>query len=305
MTSTPLRLVGAGGKPTPAARSGSTGHAAQGGSTGPAARSGNNVTAARSGSAGTGARTASAGSRVRSGKSERPARSGRPTQEEAQALGQRILEVALDHFFRNGYDGTSTDSIAAAIPVSKRTLYQRFESKRGLLAAVQQWQRSIYQVMAVIPLNGATVRERIAHLSMIILDISLTPSAIDMERLINEVDRLEPGFSDSVREVAITHWRERYHSVLMSDPLLAKESPGTLEFLADYLLGVLVVAPRMRFLTWRTQFETEAAKAAHLERTLDLVARGFPALRRPADVAPDQSDLLQEMCVDEDPATGR
>lgn len=48
----------------------------------------------------------------------------------------RILAAARALFLEKGYGATSMDAVAAAAPVSKRTLYQHFESKADLFAAV-------------------------------------------------------------------------------------------------------------------------------------------------------------------------
>ncbi|MEP9348871.1 TetR/AcrR family transcriptional regulator [Xanthobacter sp. KR7-225] len=48
----------------------------------------------------------------------------------------RILKAARALFLEKGYGATSMDAVAAAAPVSKRTLYQHFASKAELFAAV-------------------------------------------------------------------------------------------------------------------------------------------------------------------------
>lgn len=209
----------------------------------------------------------------------RSPRSGRPTQDEAQQLGQRILSVALEHFFRCGYEHTGMDAIAAATPVSKRTLYQRYKSKRGLLLAVIEWQRDIYQTATAIPLPGGTLREKLAGLALTLLDISLSPNSLGWGRLMLEVDQIEPGLTNDVRKAAISYWRSRFRDALASDPSLAASAPEKLDFLATYFLDVLVVGPRVRILTWHELADTRQAKKAHIEQILDLAIEGVPALR--------------------------
>jgi AcrR family transcriptional regulator len=63
-------------------------------------------------------------------------RSGEPTK-------RRILEVAYKLFRQRGYSRVSMDEIAAAMPVTKRTLYYHFESKDALLAAVLEEQHRL------------------------------------------------------------------------------------------------------------------------------------------------------------------
>jgi AcrR family transcriptional regulator len=61
---------------------------------------------------------------------------------------QRILDVASKLFYRQGLHAVGVDTIAAESGVTKRTLYNRFGSKDGLIAAYLQarnhrWRESI------------------------------------------------------------------------------------------------------------------------------------------------------------------
>ncbi|NVO09018.1 MAG: TetR/AcrR family transcriptional regulator [Bacteroidales bacterium] len=47
-----------------------------------------------------------------------------------------ILEAAEELFFRYGYSKTSVDDITESIRISKKTLYQNFESKEKILVAI-------------------------------------------------------------------------------------------------------------------------------------------------------------------------
>ena len=49
---------------------------------------------------------------------------------------QRILDVALDLFTEQGYDGTSLRQIAEQLGVTKAALYYHFESKEDILMAL-------------------------------------------------------------------------------------------------------------------------------------------------------------------------
>jgi AcrR family transcriptional regulator len=53
----------------------------------------------------------------------------------------RILEAAYRGFYREGFMRVSMDDIAAAAGVTKRTLYQHYDSKDALLAAALESQR--------------------------------------------------------------------------------------------------------------------------------------------------------------------
>jgi AcrR family transcriptional regulator len=52
------------------------------------------------------------------------------------SMRERILDVALDLFIANGYDGTSLREIAEQLGVTKAALYYHFESKDDILMAL-------------------------------------------------------------------------------------------------------------------------------------------------------------------------
>jgi AcrR family transcriptional regulator len=61
---------------------------------------------------------------------------GRPTAEQAAAISKTIMDAATDLFLTEGFEGASTDAIAARAGVPKSTLYKRFPDKKALLRAV-------------------------------------------------------------------------------------------------------------------------------------------------------------------------
>jgi AcrR family transcriptional regulator len=61
---------------------------------------------------------------------------GRPTQTEAEALTERILDCARLTFARKGISNSSLEEISKALAMSKHTLYRRYPNKQALLEAV-------------------------------------------------------------------------------------------------------------------------------------------------------------------------
>jgi AcrR family transcriptional regulator len=55
---------------------------------------------------------------------------------DANSTRERILDVALDLFVAQGYDGTSLRQIAERLGVTKAALYYHFESKEDILRAL-------------------------------------------------------------------------------------------------------------------------------------------------------------------------
>src|SRR4029079_1549149 len=63
---------------------------------------------------------------------------GRPTREQAEQRHQLLLDRALEMFLENGFELTTIESIAAAVGMTKRTVYARYEDKRALFKATVQ-----------------------------------------------------------------------------------------------------------------------------------------------------------------------
>ena len=74
--------------------------------------------------------TASQGDEKRGDPAGEPPASGRADKR------AQIVAAAREQFLAQGYGATSMDAVARAAPVSKRTLYNHFESKQALFLAV-------------------------------------------------------------------------------------------------------------------------------------------------------------------------
>lgn len=61
---------------------------------------------------------------------------GRPTQAQAAARSQALLDTARVLFSEKGYAGTTIDEVAAVLRSSKHTIYRRYANKLVLLEAV-------------------------------------------------------------------------------------------------------------------------------------------------------------------------
>jgi AcrR family transcriptional regulator len=61
----------------------------------------------------------------------------------AKLTRRQILDAAYESFYQKGFARSSVDEIAAMAKVTKRTLYNHFESKDSLLSAVLETQREL------------------------------------------------------------------------------------------------------------------------------------------------------------------
>lgn len=124
---------------------------------------------------------------------EAPARGrGRPKVVDDATQRARIVAAAREVFLAGGYDATTMDAVAHRAGVSKKTVYQLFESKDAVFAAIIVAHR---QLMLVVPaddddrpleealasifrldLDAESERDRSALLRLIMLEMPLRPA---------------------------------------------------------------------------------------------------------------------------------
>lgn len=119
--------------------------------------------------------------------SEARIRAGRPTREQAQARQAELLETALDMFLDKGFELTTMEGVAAAVGMTKRTIYARYPDKASLFMAAVQ--RAIEGTQtSVAELRDAESAELEATLTAIgrqrIADLS-RPDGVRLRRIIN------------------------------------------------------------------------------------------------------------------------
>lgn len=112
---------------------------------------------------------------------------GRPTREQAELRHAQLLDRALDLFLERGYEQTTLEAIAAAVRMTKRTVYGLYEDKAALFRAtvqyaIEQWivPREKLQSLETDDLEGtllAVARTRVAHV--------MTPEGMKLQRIIN------------------------------------------------------------------------------------------------------------------------
>ena len=62
-------------------------------------------------------------------------RTGRPTREQAALRQAELLDTALELFLARGFEQTTVEAVAAAVNMTKRTVYVRFPDKAALFKA--------------------------------------------------------------------------------------------------------------------------------------------------------------------------
>lgn len=152
---------------------------------------------------------------------------------------QAILEAAHKAFKEYGVQGTSMDQLAALAEVSKRTVYNHFESKEALVMHLirEMWQKAIQGSDVEFSAEGS-LEEQLTQLLMAEIEVITTQEYIDLARvamghffyhpeaLKQEIERM------SEQESALKRW---LNSAIESGKL----KPVDMEFAINQLHGMV------------------------------------------------------------------
>jgi AcrR family transcriptional regulator len=182
------------------------------------------------------------------------ARGGRPSRAEALRLRERILVAATELFLAEGYGSTSIEAVAKHAGVSKRTLYDRFDDKAVLFAAVVH--RIIAQIRPPpeVPLvEGATLADILRRLALLILRAALSPQAIALHRLVNAESARFPELVRAVASEGSTREATNLIGSLLERGLSdSKLSAENREFAAAQFIFMVVALPQRRAMGFGT-----------------------------------------------------
>lgn len=187
---------------------------------------------------------------------------GRPTREQAAARHAALLEHALEHFLERGYEQATIEAIAAAVSMTKRTVYARYPDKAALfLAAVRRGVEGVAvtdaRIAAALDPDLARTLTNIARLR---IDVVGTPRGLRLQRIINAESYRFPALigiyyaratEPTVLALAAVLRRATAAGALaLDDPVLA----------ANVFLGMAVSGP-VRFILSGNALAPEALEA--------------------------------------------
>jgi AcrR family transcriptional regulator len=179
----------------------------------------------------------------------RPA-AGRPTREQAELRHAELLDRALELFLENGFELVTMEAIAAAVGMTKRTVYARYEDKAALFRAVVQRavERWILPVETLQAVETDDLEATLVGIARIRLDNAISPVGVRLDRIINaesfrfpEIFALayEEGSRPTIRFIAdLLRRRLAPGSPALADPEIA----------ATAFLSMVVGGPRRRIL---------------------------------------------------------
>ena len=214
-------------------------------------------------------------------------RAGRPSREDSERLGERILAAATEMLLNQGYGATSVEAIARRTHISKRTFYHRFSSKQELTMAVIVRLIDSVRPPAEIPLiEGKSLFEILVHLGALILDAALTPRMLALHRLVIAESNRFPEMAAAVVKAG-----GREEAVVFISALLARHADEAaagsreLRFAAEQLLQMIVSAPQLRAMGLGEPMD-RAELDAWVRDAVSLFLDGFQNLSRRRPLAP-------------------
>ncbi len=137
--------------------------------------------------------------------SEQPRRPrGRPTADNLAELENRLIAVAREAFFRDGYGATTMDKVAAAARVSKSTLYGRFPTKEALFRGIIQAQIGAWEAGSNLRLLGVrdTLEDTLMMYGETWLRAGMSDDYVQMSRLMFSESGRFPELAESARTSA-------------------------------------------------------------------------------------------------------
>jgi AcrR family transcriptional regulator len=227
-------------------------------------------------------------------------RGGRPSRAEAEALSERIVDVAIKLFLSHGYGVTSIEAVAQAAGISKRTFYHRFADKPALFSAAVHRIIDRLRPPANVPLvEGADLREILERLAAMILRAALTPQAIALHRLIVGESGRFPKLAAVVHRQGATQHAIRLIAGILDREVearrIALDDPI---FAAEQFLHMVIAIPQRRISGFGTplaptELESWARKVVDLFLNGCHVSPGV-AGDRSAGRSPDRKDARSQ-----------
>jgi AcrR family transcriptional regulator len=199
-------------------------------------------------------------------------RRGRPSKKDAEALTEKVLDVASMLFLEQGYAGTSMDAIAAQASVGKHTLYRRFPDKSALFAAVMmRGADGIEAVAASQP--GSTPLEKLRALAEASLETLARPQAVQVMRMVIAEGQRFPEIVERFRQSGAKVIGAA--EALVCQAQTAKEiGQGNSAWLARMCLDMTSGVLFQHSLTGPNEYVTAEARTEHFDAAWRLFLNG-------------------------------
>ena len=197
---------------------------------------------------------------------------GRPQAIAPAERREKIIDVAGSIFIAEGYSSTNMETIAQRCGMSKKTLYQVFESKEALFAAlicdVRRYEDTSQQAQATDADNLSGTLLRIA-------EWTLAPRQIGLTRLVIAESLAAPALAEQFRGHAIEQGRRMIReSLARTWKKDRKKSAAQIEAMAAFAFGAAIAELQLRALVGEdiSSSRAKSSLSKRIERVVDLVS---------------------------------
>lgn len=174
-----------------------------------------------------------------------------------------ILQAAKDEFRENGFQATSMDRIAEVAGVSKRTVYNHFDSKETLFAAVAQKLCNIFQHVSDYPYDPETsLKVQLQTIAERQMELLCSERFLRLFKMLTSETLASPELTRETLE----NW-EKENMGLMAW-IRAASADGKLNIADSVMAGKQFYALLEAFTAWPYLYGLEYAKDEEQRRTV-------------------------------------
>jgi len=140
-------------------------------------------------------------------------KAGRPTEEELVKRKARIIAVATDLFFENGYAATSLVEIAKRAGVATRTLYEHFGNKESIFQEIMHNRDVESRVLPPTLSTGDTLYDVLMRVAYYVRDVALSAESVDYMRLMVAESKRFPDMMKRMIQFASERFRKHISKI--------------------------------------------------------------------------------------------
>ena len=201
---------------------------------------------------------------------------GRPRQIEQPQRREKLIEAAEQVFVETGYGAANVDDIARRASMSKKTIYQIFDTKESLFAAVIAARRAV--LASMIEAEGCNATDSpekvLRHFLSEVARFVLAPRQAALYRLVIAESQRAPELAHAFyREgptkarTALTQWLALQHE---RNVLRVPDAASA----AGMLFSMVIAEPQMCLLIGESREPSEEAIRERVDRAVDIFLNG-------------------------------
>jgi AcrR family transcriptional regulator len=191
------------------------------------------------------------------------------------ARRQAILDAARELFMEKGFEQTSLTDIVDRSKGSRRTLYEHFGNKEGLLRAIIAEGTARVEASLNIPdENGAPTEEYLFAIGHSFFHAVMNPANIAMLRIVIAEGARIPGLADLFYNSGPHLVRQRLTRLFRQGQEQGDFQGGAPEDLAQAFVGLILGDFHMRRAIGREVVLTDEQAEAHVRRSIRIFLNG-------------------------------